>query len=653
MQPGGARLAVDCGGVSVAGVLTWPNGQWTQLDFDGFPSLPAAVWVAADRTLVTGAQLWHRAEKAPQGLVNAPLRRLREDRIAAGGSEVEPAELVAALLRHVGSRAGSIAGAPVDDVRLVVPAAWGPVWRTRLRKAAERAGLGSPSLIEAPAAAAGQLLAEGIQLPVGSFLAVCDLGGGCEASVLRRGPFGFEILSTITASDAAGDRLDRALVELLTQRIRAGSDANTPPPGPGEQVTLLAVARHSLHALAKAPAVTLGLPGTSTPTVLTAADVAAIAAPVWAQAAQATVEAIAAAEVPAGQVQLCCIGGACTPAAAEAIAAATGCRILEVADPAFAAVRGAVGITAATTGDHAGASHADAAATVVVGPPLPPIRRALGLVVPGLASLALVAHFLLSGRIEGVAAGGQYGYLAANWGELALAAVATMITALGAATLIAATMPVQRHPDGGTGNETGSGSASGVQQIGTGLLGAVAAGLAVAGMYALTASVYFATANGPFLRWALLPVLPIGAAAVTTAVLATRSGRIPAEGWHAWLHFPTTALVLAAAGMLLVQISLATAVIPERELALQLLGRLGAGLLGAGTAVAIARRLQFRLIIGAPLAIFTAAIVTWRSTGMLAILFVAGATWWWAWQVWRLLRPARIGRLLNRPGGLE
>jgi hypothetical protein len=74
------------------------------------------------------------------------------------------------------------------DVHLVIPAAWGPRRRTAMRQAAHRAGLGQPTLVEAPIAAAQHLLATGTQMVVGAYLAVCDVGGGFEATVLRRSP---------------------------------------------------------------------------------------------------------------------------------------------------------------------------------------------------------------------------------------------------------------------------------------------------------------------------------------------------------------------------------------------------------------------------------------------------------------------------------
>jgi hypothetical protein len=220
-----------------------------------------------------------------------------------------------------------------------------------------------------------------------------------------------------------------------------------------------------------------------------------------------------------------------------------------------------------------------------------------------------------------------------------MAATFALVTALAGATLLASTLP---PPDR---DSHGGGSGQAVPQIGTGLLAAAAVGLAVAGLYAVGASVYFDLPTGAFLRWALLPILPIAAAAVVTAVLATRWGRVPPEGWHAWLNFPVASVLCAAVGMLLVQVAMTARAYPSHALANGLAGRFGALLLGVGAALALVRSARYRVIVAAPLAVFTAAIVSWPATGMLGVMYIAAVTVWWLQQVWRLLPSVRRARL--------
>src|SRR6266487_68223 len=215
MQPGEVRLSIDCGSVGAVAVLSWPDGRWTPLLFDGVARLPAVVYIEQDRALVVGAAAWQRAASSPERFVPAPVRRLGDGRVTLGDGDVEVVDLVAAILRRAGGEATAVAQQPIADVRLVVPAGWGPRRRTLLRQAAHRAGLGQPTLIETPVAVAEHLLAGGTVIPVGGMVVVADFGAAFEASVLHRAESGFEVLATVDAPDAGGDHLDAALAEHL------------------------------------------------------------------------------------------------------------------------------------------------------------------------------------------------------------------------------------------------------------------------------------------------------------------------------------------------------------------------------------------------------------------------------------------------------
>src|SRR3954471_8191404 len=125
MQPGEVRLSIDCGSVSAVAVLTWPDGRWSQVLFDGAPELPAAVFVGPDGDLLVGTGAWQRAAAAPERFVAAPMRRLGDGQIVLAASTVDTIDLVAAILRRVAEEAAAFARQPVRDVRLVIPAAWG------------------------------------------------------------------------------------------------------------------------------------------------------------------------------------------------------------------------------------------------------------------------------------------------------------------------------------------------------------------------------------------------------------------------------------------------------------------------------------------------------------------------------------------------
>jgi hypothetical protein len=95
--------------------------------------------------------------------------------------------------------------------------------------------------------------------------------------------------------------------------------------------------------------------------------------------------------------------------------------------------------------------------------------------------------------------------------------------------------------------------------------------------------------------------------------------------------------VAAAAGTILVQVSLSAPRYPWDETLMNLAGRGGGLMLGIGAAL-VATRPIHRVIIAAPLGVFAAAIVSGAATGMLAVIYVAAVTLWWAQCIWRLVR---------------
>ncbi|GAA4581231.1 hypothetical protein GCM10023176_61850 [Micromonospora coerulea] len=397
-------------------------------------------------------------------------------------------------------------------------------------------------------------------------------------------------------------------------------DANTSPSGgQGERWALTASVHTAKHALADRVAVTVPLPQGSA-VVLNNSLLEQAAHPVLHRAAQLTMEAIAAAEVGLDNLAgVYCIGGVSRMPLLEKVLTETlGVTPIVVADPALAAVRGAA---------DAGATDVTAA-EVPVEEPVPPVRRAAAIAVPGFASLGLISQFLLTPKWNG---GLLYKWALLNWGELAMAAVFAVIASLGAGTVIASAIATR----------TTSGARSPGAQTGTGVLASASLGVAVAGMYAVVASLYIGDPVGGFLRWALLPVAPIVAAAAVMALVAARQWRIPSGAWSKLLAFPTGSVASASIGMALVQYSLTADRWPDMVLWIDIAGRVGGLLLGVGTVMAVVSQPILRLILGAPLAVITAALVSWPASGILGVIYAIAVAAWWLRQLWtRLLRPA-------------
>ncbi len=507
MGIGGLRLAIDYGTTTTVAVLAWPEGRHMPLLFDGSAVLPSAVHTGPDGRLLTGTQAWQAAATTPEGFQPTPLRHIRNGTIDLGSTKVDVLDLIAATLRRVTDEATRVATQPVPDVRLVVPAGWGPRRRTLLRNAAHRAGLPTPTLIEAPIAAARHLLATGTPIADGAHLLICDLGAGFEATVLRHTGDSFDVLATIDDPDAGTLRIDRDLAAYLTDVIAAAGNPSANPGelSAGDRFMIQASARTATESLTRAPAVAVAMPSPHPPVVLTHTQLDAIARPVLEQAAVTARQAVdAAAEAGAEHLAgVYCIGeGAQLPPAAKLLKEHTTLAPTVPAEPRLAAARGAT---------H---TAGDAIVRVDTGPPPPPLRRAVALVIPGAASLGLLAHTYATATYNHAAGIGYdpYAYVLANWGELAMAATFALLTCLAAATLIASTLPaLGRAPQPGTAPDPNT-------AISTGLLAAIAVGLSIAGLYAISGSLYFGLPSGPFLRWALIPALPIAALAATTAV---------------------------------------------------------------------------------------------------------------------------------------
>ncbi|MGW3615345.1 hypothetical protein ACWD6N_37275 [Micromonospora sp. NPDC005163] len=94
-----------------------------------------------------------------------------------------------------------------------------------------------------------------------------------------------------------------------------------------------------------------------------------------------------------------------------------------VTQPALVAARGAA---------DAGAANPSTASAVEV--PVPPVRRAVAIAVPGFASLALIWQCLMTAEQHSTL--NVHYWVTLNWGELTMAAVFALLACLGAGTIL-------------------------------------------------------------------------------------------------------------------------------------------------------------------------------------------------------------------------
>jgi hypothetical protein len=624
-------LAIDYGAAYTRAVLVRPDGTWTVLPLDGGVDMPSAVHVS-EAGMTVGAAAWQHAAGAPDGFVASPLRAGAEQ-VTVNGGQVEVAELVAATLRQVAEEAALAAGEPPGDVRIVVPAAWGPRRRTWLRTAARRAGLPQPRLVEAPTAAAAYLGPAGGG-SAGTVLVV-DVGAGCEVSVLQYTSGGVEVLSTLADPAAGGDRIDASLTVVCT-----GTDLDDLPAE--QRWTTLAAVRAAKHALSEQTALVLPLPGGALPIVVTAAQVAQVAEPVFQRVGELAAEAVGLADLSPGQVGAVHLVGAAasTPGARPTITAALGVDARPAPQPGLAAVLGAGGVNV-RHGPPAGI-RTDVAMR------LPPLRRLLTLLIPGLASLGLFAHFVFSAyvSIDGPRASQLPHYVLAVWGELVVAGVLAMITSVQGASLLAVLM--SQDPD------TGQARPDSPTRIVRGLIRAVGCGVAVAGLYAVTAAVHFAYPVTDLLRWALLPVLPIAAGVLALAVLAWRRPITPPAGWDAVLAFPASSVITVTAGTVAVAVWWHTGMPWWLGGWKDLVGYLGGLLIGVAIACTLVRHPAVRVALIVLLG-FLALIISKSGPDILAVIYAISVAAWLARRVAALSRtrpavPGRTDTLITAPG---
>ena len=140
----------------------------------------------------------------------------------AGGHEVTPIEVSAEILRALRTRAEEQLGgeaAPGEKLQAVitVPAYFDDAQRQATKDAGRLAGLDVLRLLNEPTAAA---LAYGLDKKSEGTFAVYDLGGGTfDISVLKLAGGIFEVKSTAGDTALGGDDFDRALADLVVQRL--------------------------------------------------------------------------------------------------------------------------------------------------------------------------------------------------------------------------------------------------------------------------------------------------------------------------------------------------------------------------------------------------------------------------------------------------
>jgi YVTN family beta-propeller protein len=188
-------LGVDLGTTFVAAALARPNQAEMFTLGDRSVVTPSVVYRADDGRLISGDAANRRAVSNPERTVREFKRRLGDPTpVMLAGTEYTVSELIGAVLGDVLRKVTETEGEPPGRVVLTHPANWGPFRRGLLEEVPAMVGLTDVGLITEPEGAAAHY-ASTRRLTDGELVAVYDLGGGTfDATVLRSGPAGVEIL---------------------------------------------------------------------------------------------------------------------------------------------------------------------------------------------------------------------------------------------------------------------------------------------------------------------------------------------------------------------------------------------------------------------------------------------------------------------------
>ncbi|MEU5875152.1 Hsp70 family protein [Glycomyces sp. NPDC047369] len=220
-SPRPAAIGIDFGTSHTVATIRRADGRVHQQLFDGSPQLPSAVFMNDEGGPVVGADAVHSGRRRPERFEPNPKRRIDDESILLGETEIPVTSVIAAVLSRVARECEQTLGS-LGPVTVTVPAAWGPTRRHVVADAAAAAGLGQVDLVAEPVAAASYFMETlSVDVRPGNGVVVYDLGGGTfDATVLRRGANGFEVLAVDGADDLGGLDFDQALAEHLAATVQ-------------------------------------------------------------------------------------------------------------------------------------------------------------------------------------------------------------------------------------------------------------------------------------------------------------------------------------------------------------------------------------------------------------------------------------------------
>lgn len=219
-------LGIDVGASFVAAAV----GRTTTVDMfalgDQATMAPAVVSRSNDGSVTTGVapcnQITDTVDRSSRGVLN----RLGDPApVLLGGEAYGATDLVCVLLRDVVHQVTKTHGKPPEQVVLTHPASWGAFRRALFGQAARQAGLGRPTMVTEPEAAAARY-ARFRPWNDGEIVVVYDFGGVTfNATVLSRQSGQVQILGEPARIEGlGGDVLDQAILSHVNQAAGGAID---------------------------------------------------------------------------------------------------------------------------------------------------------------------------------------------------------------------------------------------------------------------------------------------------------------------------------------------------------------------------------------------------------------------------------------------
>ena len=389
---------------------------------DRAASIPSAIFLKEDETILTGDAASRRATSEPDRIAREFKRRLGDPTpILLAGTPYSAEALMAKLLRWVVDKVTELEGGPPARVTVTHPANWGPYKKDLLDQAIRLADITDATTISEPEAAA-IYYASNARVEAGSIVAVYDLGGGTfDAAVLRKTDDGWEILGQPEGIERLGGiDFDQAVFS----HVRSALDGKIEELDLDDRAAMAAVARLRADCVVAKEAlssdtdatVPVLLPNVSTEVRINRAELEALIRPTLQDTIGALRRALRSAGVEADDVSaVLLVGGSSRiPLVAQLVSAELGRPVAVDAHPKHAVALGAA-LTAAgarsgrepVLDEHRFPPRTEVAAPIAPpAAPAPPAPKKRSPLVPVIAALALVAAaagawFLLGGDDDG------------------------------------------------------------------------------------------------------------------------------------------------------------------------------------------------------------------------------------------------------------